>query len=142
MTGGYQRTLPLLTELNRPFWTGGADGLLLILRCKACGYWQHPPQPRCRRCLSDDLGPEPVSGEGVIESFTLNMKSWGEGLEIPYAIAIVGLDEQAGLRMTTNIVGVDPHAVAIDMRVRVVFEQDDDVWLPLFTPVAPADAAA
>lgn len=135
MTVGYQRTLPLLTDLNRPFWTGGVNGELLILRCSACGFWQHPPQPRCWRCLSDDVAPEAVSGQGTIESFTLNMKSWGDGLEIPYAIAVVGLDEQASLRLTTNIVGSDPYTVAIDMRVRVVFERDEDVWLPFFTPI-------
>ena len=51
-------------------------------------------------------------------------------------IAIVELPEQAGLRLTTNLVGVAPDDVRIDMDVRVVFEQHDgDVYLPLFEPV-------
>ena len=52
----------------------------------------------------------------------------------PYAIAIVELDEQRGLRLMTNIVNCPAEAVRIGMRVRVVFEQREDVWIPLFEP--------
>lgn len=86
--------------------------------------------------MSDSVSPQPVSGTAVVETFTVNYRAWGSGMEVPYVIAIVVLDEQPGLRLTTNIVGIDPEAVAIDMPVRVIFEQDEDVWLPLFTPVA------
>src|SRR5690606_20159595 len=41
------------------------------------------------------------------------------------------------VRITTNIVGVEPDDVAIGMSVRVVFEQRDDVWVPLFEPDPP-----
>jgi hypothetical protein len=49
-------------------------------------------------------------------------------------IAIVELDEQSGLRLTTNIVNCDIGGVVIGMRVRVLFERCADVWLPLFQP--------
>jgi len=39
------------------------------------------------------------------------------------------------VRLMTNIVGCPPDAVHVDMPVQVVFEQYDDVWIPLFTPV-------
>ena len=142
MAQGYQRTLPLLSDSNRFFWTGGADGVLRILRCQDCGHWLHPPAPICPKCLSYALAPEPVSGLGVIETFTLNMRAWGPGLEVPFVIAIVVLDEQSDLRLTTNIVGAPPQAAAIGQRVRVVFEQDEDVWLPMFTPDPSTQAAA
>jgi hypothetical protein len=58
----------------------------------------------------------------------------GAGLEAPYVLAIVEMDEQAGLRLTTNIVNCDIKTVAIGMRVRVLFEHCVDVWLPLFEP--------
>ncbi len=44
----------------------------------------------------------------------------------------IELVEQAGLRLLTNIVGCDPGSVAIDMAVSGVFEQHEDVWIPLF----------
>ena len=60
------------------------------------------------------------------------------GPELPYVIAIVELPEQAGLRLTTNVVGCAPEDVRIGMPMRVVFEHhpdpDGDVFIPLFAP--------
>ena len=44
------------------------------------------------------------------------------------------LDEQPGLRLTTNVVGCAIEEVSIGMPVRVVFEERDGVWIPLFAP--------
>jgi uncharacterized OB-fold protein len=46
----------------------------------------------------------------------------------------VEIDEQPGLRLMTNIVGCPAESVHVGMRVRVVFEEHDDVFMPLFTP--------
>lgn len=134
------RVLPRVTEVNEHFWRGGSDGELRFLRCQDCGYWIHPPGPRCPACLGANLSPEAVSGEATVFSFTINVQDWGlPTYEPPYVIAIVELPEQAGLRLTTNIVGCAPDAVTIGMPVRVVFEHHDDrgyeVWVPLFEPV-------
>ena len=126
------RTLPALDDVNRPFWTSGADGRLRIQRCSDCGRWQHPPTVACPNCGSERLSFEQVSGLGTVEEHTVNHQAWRPGMSAPYGIAIVGLDEQPGLRLTTNVVGVRPEAVQIGQRVRAVFEQCEDVWLPLF----------
>lgn len=136
MASVYQRTLPLVDDENRAFWQGGADGRLHLPRCQACQYWIHPPSPVCPICLSDDVADDTVSGNAVVETFTVNYRLWGQGMKVPYVIAIVQLVEQAGLRLTTNIVDIDPEAVTMGMPVEVMFEQDDDVWLPLFRPRA------
>jgi uncharacterized protein len=137
--GPVMRLLPRLDDDVAFYWTSGADGRLQLLRCHECGYYIHPPGPVCPRCLSRDLGPEPVSGRGRLESFTVNYQQWIPGSD-PYIIAWVSIDEQPELRLTTNLVGVEPEDVEIGVPVRVVFEENDDVFLPLFTPVAPADA--
>lgn len=129
------RVLPRLTDQNRHFWTGGADGELRVLRCSQCGYWIHPPAPVCPECLSREVAPQATTGRGVVATYTVNHQPWYPGLDPPYVVAMVELDDQAGLRLTTNIVGCPPGDVRIDMPVRVVFEQYDDVWLPFFTPV-------
>ena len=67
---------------------------------------------------------------------TVSHKAWAPGDEVPYAIAIVEMVEQKGLRLTTNVVGCAPEAVTIGMRVRVRFEAQDDVWIPIFEPIA------
>ena len=57
------------------------------------------------------------------------------GFNPPYVVAIVELEEQPGLRLTTNVVGCEPEDVEIGMAVKVVFEDvGDDVFLPLFEP--------
>lgn len=135
MTGFASRQLPRLDALNRFFWTGGADGILRFQRCGGCGYWLHPPGPVCPRCGSAELTPQPVSGLGTVAAVTVNHQPWMPGMTVPYNVAIVELDEQAGLRLTTNIVGIPPEQVRIGQRVRVVFEAVEDVYLPLFEPV-------
>ena len=50
------RMFPALDDTNRGFWTGGADGILRLLRCRVCGYWIHPPRPVCPKCWRRELG--------------------------------------------------------------------------------------
>lgn len=131
------RPLPLLTDTNRFFWTGGADGKLRLQRCSDCSHWIHPAGENCPQCMSRNVTPQVVSGKATIEAVTLNYQPWLPGVPVPYAIAIVHLDEQPGLNLTTNIVGMAPEEVRIGQRVEVIFEQVDDVFLPLFRPSAP-----
>lgn len=129
------RVLPAPDDSTRFFWTSGEDGELRFLRCRSCGYYLHPPVPRCPECGSSDVAPEAVSGRATVHTFTVNHQQW-VGEADPWVIAIVALPEQDGLRLTTNIVGCAPDDVAIGQEVEVTFEQRDDLWLPLFQPVA------
>jgi uncharacterized OB-fold protein len=130
------RILPLVDAQNAHFWTGGSEGELRFLRCAACRHWVHPPAPVCPACLGRDLGIEAVGGRARVATYTVNHQRWIPGFEPPYVVAIVELEEQAGLRLTTNLVGCDADAVRIGMPVQVVFEQRDGVWIPLFEPAA------
>jgi uncharacterized OB-fold protein len=130
------RVLPRVTKRNAHFWQGGADGRLHLLRCRRCGRYAHPPAPRCPGCLSRDVAPEAVSGRATVATFTLNHQPWVPAPDHPYCIAIVELEEDPSVRITTNIVNCAPESVSIGMPVRVVFEQHEDVYLPLFEPVA------
>jgi uncharacterized OB-fold protein len=130
------RVLPRVTDLNRHFWTGGAEGELRFLRCRACATYVHPPAPVCPACLSRELRPEAVSGRATVVTFTLNHQPWVPAPDHPYAIAIVEIEEQPGLRLMTNVVNCPAGSVRIGMPVRVVFEQHEDVHVPLFEPAA------
>ena len=136
------RVLPAVTVDNEHFWKGEEQGLLQFLRCDDCGHWIHPPQPVCPNCLSKRLSVTAASGRGSVFTFTVNHQPWYPNLDPPYVVAIIALDEQDGLRLTTNIVGCEPDAVFIGMRVRVTFEQYDDVWIPLFELDTDAEVAA
>jgi len=128
------RILPRINDGNEFFWTSGADGRLRFLRCAACGYWIHPSGPVCPVCHSRDLAPQAVAGEAVLHTYTVNHQAWLPGFEPPYVVAIVELPEQEGLRLTTNLVNCALEDVRIGMPVRVLFEQWEDVWFPLFEP--------
>lgn len=78
------------------------------------------------------MAPESVSGRGHVLTFTVNRHPWFPRQEVPYVLAIVELAEQAGLRVTTRLVGISQGEVRIGLPVRVFFEQVEDVWLPLF----------
>jgi len=126
------RALPRLDSQNRAFWTGGAEGELRIMHCADCDGYIHPPRPICRHCLSEQVAPRAVSGTGVIDTFTVNHQKWHPAMEVPFVLARVALDDAPGVYLTTNIINCDVEAVDIGDRVRVVFEQQDDVYLPLF----------
>ena len=127
------RLLPQVTPENEHFWLGGADNELRFLRCGSCRYYVHPPAPLCPECLSRDLSPEAVSGRAVVHTFTVNHQPWIPGFDPPYVVAIVELDEQEGLRLTTNLVNCKPEDISIGLRVHVLFEDlGEGVFLPLF----------
>jgi uncharacterized OB-fold protein len=128
------RILPRITDHNRHFWTGGEFGELRFLRCQDCGYYIHPPAPICPRCHSKNLAPEAVSGRATLFTYSVNHQAWMPGPELPYIVAIVAIPEQDGLRLTTNLVDVEPDSIEIGMPLEVVFEHHDDVWIPLFRP--------
>jgi hypothetical protein len=131
------RIMPALSDRNKHFWQGGRDGELRFQKCNGCGYFIHPPSVICPKCWSKDIGIEAVSGRAEVLTFSVNVQNWMPGLEPPFVLAIVGLVEQDDLRLTTNIVNIDPYEVKIGMPVQVLFEAhpDDEVWIPLFEPV-------
>lgn len=79
-----------------------------------------------------NVAPEPTSGRGRVATFTVNHQAWKPELTEHYVVAIIELDDQPGLRLFSNVVGMPPEQVRIDMPVQVRFEQHEDVWLPLF----------
>ena len=131
------RILPALNERNTPFWSSGRDGRLRFQRCQECGYFLHPAGVVCPKCWSRKLEYEPVSGRATVVTFTVNHQNWMPVPELPFVLAIVGIEEQDGLRLTTNIVHCPVDDVYIGMPVRVIFEAHaaEDVWLPMFEPV-------
>lgn len=130
------RPKPKLDAENRAFWTGGAEGKLNIMHCNDCGQFTHPPRVLCRHCQSENVAPQAVAGTGAIDTFSINHQPWAPGLEVPYVIARVRLDGVPGVILTTNIVGSPVDEVAFDDKVRVVFEQQDEIYYPLFERIA------
>jgi uncharacterized OB-fold protein len=130
------RMAPAVTDLNRAYWTGGSEGKLLIQRCAGCERWVHPPVDRCPACRSSELRAEPVSGRGTVFTFTVNRHPFNPAVPLPYVIALVQLEEQDDLRVTTNIVNCPVDDVTVGMPVQVLFEEQDGLYVPLFEPLS------
>ncbi len=134
-----KRQLPALEVQSAFFWTSGSTGALQIARCTACEHYVHPPLPRCLKCQSV-TAPHAVSGLGKVKTFTVNIQQWAPGMEVPFVFAAVELAEQRELYVLTNIVDCEVAAVYSDMDVEVKFEQQEDVYLPMFRPREVANA--
>ena len=128
--------LPRPNPMTQFFWDGCKARKLQILRCQACGWFVHYPRPVCNKCLSTDLAPQEVSGRASLYAYTLTMQAFHPYYvdKLPYTLAVVELEEQPGLRITTNIVDVDEADLKAGMPVRLAWrEVAPDVVLPMFT---------
>ena len=134
LTAPPSRPLPALTPENEFHWTAGRDGVLRVQRSRPCGALLFPPLPICPYCGSTEIDVVEVSGRGTVVGCTVNAHQWLPAMPPPYSIAIVALEEDDRVRLTTNVVGCPPDDVHPGMKVEVQFEQQGDVWLPLFTP--------
>ena len=128
-----QPPLPQPDALTAPFWDACRRGVLEVAACESCGHLFLPPGPCCPTCWSTQLAARPVSGRGRVFSFAVYRRTYHPGMPAPYVVALVELDE--GPRLISNIVGCAPEEVAIDMPVRVRFEEVGDFTLPRFAPV-------
>jgi acetyl-CoA acetyltransferase/uncharacterized OB-fold protein len=133
-----ERPLPAISPENEAFWTSGADGTLRLPRCPECKALLHPSLVVCPGCHHERPEMVAVSGRATVLGYTVNHQQWLPGYPPPYVIAVVAVDEDPSVRLTTNIVNAAPEDVHVGMAVEVVFEQHDDVWVPLFQPLAGA----
>jgi uncharacterized protein len=83
----------------------------------------------CSVCHSRHLDFEQASGLGTVWSSTVSRMGWG-GLEPPYVVADIELDDQPGLHLLTTVVDTD--AVEIGTAVTVEFEPAGESWIPVF----------
>ena len=134
-----RRFTPRPTPETAHFWEGTRTGELRLQRCTSCQSVYFPPRPFCPQCASRDVEVFRASGRGRLHSYVINEHRAAPGFEIPYAIAVVELEE--GPRMMTNIVDSPqtPEALVLDMDLEVSFEPiSDEITLPLFRPAGGA----
>lgn len=113
-----------------------AQGRLLINRCRDCGHWIYPHRPLCPKCLSWDVAPTPVSGEGRVFTYTLirQLRDADSFIAEPVIAAAVELAEQPGLRYLARIVDCPIPALALDMPVVLTWIQERGRLAPVFAP--------
>src|SRR5207249_3817240 len=118
-----KKPLPTPTPETVPYWEGCKEHELRLQFCTECQAYFFYPRIFCPTCLSDAVEWRPVSGKGTLLTYVLSARpAPGFENELPYAIAIVKLDE--GPHLMTNIVNTEltPQALPAGMAVEVVFE--------------------
>ena len=124
---------PTPSRWSQPYWDGLRRGELLFQRCADCGGITFNPAPACAHCLSDRLEWEASAGTGAIYSWTVVWRPQTPAFRVPYATAIVDVDE--GFQMLANVIGCEPDDVRVGLRVRVEFHPvSERTTLPYFRP--------
>lgn len=129
-----RRPRPAITHDNEFFWRGVREGRLLIQRCSGCGELRHPPAPICPACQSFAWEPIESSGRGRIYSFVLHRYPVIPPFPSPHPVALIELED--GIRLVSDLVGIDSEEIEIGLEVKVEFNAvDEDLVLPQFRPV-------
>jgi uncharacterized protein len=130
------KPLPEPTPETAPFWEGCKAHELRLQYCGTCRKYIFYPRIFCPTCLSDALEWRAISGKGTLLTYVLSARpAPGFQDELPYAIAIVKLDE--GPHLMSNIVNTEltPEKLPAGMPLEVVFEDvTDTIALPKFQP--------
>jgi uncharacterized protein len=128
---------PPMSVAGEPFWAATRDRRLVLPWCDDCGRPHWFPRDACPQCLGDRIEWREASGRGVVHAVSVMPKPAMPLLadRVPYAVALVDLDE--GVRMMTNVVGVDPAAVTVGQLVEATWEPlTDGRNLLVFQPAA------
>jgi uncharacterized OB-fold protein len=126
---------PLADAITLPWWQAAAQHRLVVQRCAACGHTRLPPTPVCPECRSASAEWQQVTGHGEVYTYTVAHRPIAAGQPLPTVIAVIALEGAGGARMISNLVGVDPAAVAIGMPVELVWEDmSADLAIPRFRP--------
>ena len=128
------RVLPDPDDETRFYWEAAAREELQILRCGQCRFYVHYPRAECPQCRSKDLAPERVSGRGTVYSYTITHREV-PGKATPFALVLVELEEQRGLRVLANLVDCPMDHARVGLPVEVTFEDiGGGITLPQFRP--------
>jgi uncharacterized protein len=133
----YNKPIPVPSAESQAYWDGLRDRKLLMPRCDACGKYWFPPSLLCPHCNATNWTWTSTSGRGRIFSYVVYHRIYHPGFadEVPYAVAVIELDE--GPRMVSNVIGIAPDKLACDLRVQVVYQPiTDTITLPKFKPAA------
>lgn len=129
------KATPSPTPETLPYWEAAARGELSLPFCPSCDAYVFYPRGSCPRCWGIELTWRTLSGNGRLHSYLIShVPAPGFEEDVPYAIAIVELDE--GPRMMSGIRGVPqtPEALTLDMPLVVDFEARGEWSIPVFRP--------
>ena len=101
----------------KDFFAEARAGRLTGIRCGRCGALAIPPKEFCEQCQQREWQPVPLGGAGTVVSFTvIRVAPRGRSGEVPYAVAVVRLEE--GVSLLGRVVDVPFDALKAGLPVR------------------------
>ena len=130
--GGFP--MPRPSERSDPFWSGAREDRLVLPLCSACGARALRAFAVCPQCTATALAWEQSAGRGTLYSWTVIWRPPHPGFVVPYAPAVVALEE--GWWFLSAVVGCAPDELREGLVLQVEFHPaSDDLSLPYFRPV-------
>ena len=133
---------PRQTPDTEGFWAATAQGRLTLAHCPECSRYTHPPVELCPRCATP-LSFEPVTGRGTLFSYIVVHRAIAPGYQDKpgHVIGLVELEDQPGLRLTTQLAGVtaDTAHIGMPLRAEIVPLAGGESRVPVFAPARDAE---
>jgi uncharacterized OB-fold protein len=134
---GYEKPLPVVTTLTKPFWDYCSQHELRMQYCKDCNEWVWYPKALCPSCgKRTGIEWRQMSGKGKVYSFTIirqvvdNSPAFNK--DLPFAVGVIELEE--GPRIYSNLTGANPEEISIGNDATVYFEDvAPGISLPKFS---------
>jgi hypothetical protein len=113
--------VPEPTPVSQPFWDALKQHRILVQYSPSLQHYVFYPRTLAPGTLADDLEWREIDGTGSLYTFTVARRPTGPPWvdATPQLLAVVQWD--AGPRVSTELVGVDPSDIRIGMRVEPVF---------------------
>ena len=130
---------PAPDEVTAPFWEACRERRLVVQRCADCGTYRSPPSAICSKCRGFDFEFDESAGRGRVFTYTVVHHAGHPAVAdaIPYAVAVVQLDDCGGAKLVSNVVGCSYAEVRVEMPVEVVWDEvSADLTVPRFRPAA------
>ncbi len=108
-------------------WQLHFDGIeadkLLVQHCNECEKARFPPMPICDNCGSRDWDVFEPNGTGTIYSYVIMRRP---PLPEGYSPIVAVIELERDIFVISSIIGIEPHEVDFDMKVKLEFVQTPD----------------
>jgi uncharacterized OB-fold protein len=123
-----------MSDYKQTYWQKLKTGELWLQYCIECQQFIFYPRETCPHCLQSKLEWQPVSGLGIVYSYTIvNVSALPEFIDqTPYIYAIIELAE--GVKLPSNIIDCPLEQVQVGLPVKLTMIKRGENTLPVFTP--------
>ena len=113
----------------RPFWNAATSGELQFPFCHACHNFHWYPMQRCPHCNDPGISWKTIDPVGTVYSWTVVRRPFDPAFpnQIPYIVALLEFSGAPGVRLITNLTGIEAANVSFGMIVRPAFDLYDPV---------------